>query len=84
MRSSIAAPRTVDIALRPCSAGLTLTIRDDGHGFDPEAACGDAGLGLQSMAARASRPAERVRARFSPRRDHLDLPHPAIPEQGKS
>lgn len=46
--------RAIDIALHPCRAGITLTIRDDGHGFDPETAR-DRGLGLRSMATRASR-----------------------------
>lgn len=46
--------REILIALRPDANGLTLTIRDDGHGFDPEEARGT-GIGLQSMASRAAR-----------------------------
>ena len=46
--------RKIDIALHPQSGGLKLTIRDDGRGFDPEEAR-DKGIGLQSMASRASR-----------------------------
>lgn len=44
----------IDIALLPQGGGLRLTIRDDGHGFDPEE-MRDSGIGLQSMASRASR-----------------------------
>ena len=75
--------RTVDIALRPCSAGLTLTIRDDGHGFDPEAAR-DAGLGLQSMAARASRLGGTFELCSAPGGTILTFRIPQSAEQGKS
>lgn len=72
--------RAVDIALRPCSTGLTLTIRDDGHGFDPEAAH-DRGLGLQSMAARASRLGGTFDLRSAPAGTALvfRIPHLAAP-----
>lgn len=46
--------REIDIALHPQGDGLRLAIRDDGHGFAPETAR-DKGIGLQSMASRASR-----------------------------
>ena len=40
--------RTITIDLKGTGGGLTLTITDDGVGFDPEAAAGT-GLGLTSM-----------------------------------
>lgn len=44
----------IDVALESCGIALTLTIRDNGHGFDP-ACVRDEGLGLRSMASRAAR-----------------------------
>lgn len=72
--------RAVDIVLRPCSTGLMLTIRDDGHGFDPEATR-DRGLGLQSMAARASRLGGTLDLGSAPGGTALTfrIPHPAAP-----
>ncbi|HEY9191915.1 MAG TPA: ATP-binding protein, partial [Methyloversatilis sp.] len=42
---------TVGITLNQDAGGLHLSVRDDGHGFDPEAiaAAPDRGLGLSSM-----------------------------------
>ncbi|WEK43610.1 MAG: ATP-binding protein [Candidatus Sphingomonas colombiensis] len=44
----------IDVALESCGTGLTLTVCDNGRGFDP-ACVRDQGLGLQSMASRAAR-----------------------------
>lgn len=44
----------IAVALEPSGAGLTLTISDNGRGFDP-AGVRDEGLGLSSMTARAAR-----------------------------
>lgn len=46
--------REIHILLQAHAEKLRLTIRDDGHGFDPEKATGP-GIGLQSMASRAAR-----------------------------
>ena len=73
--------RAVDIALQPCSAGLALTIEDDGHGFNPEEAR-NRGIGLQSMASRASRLGGTLDIRASREGTALTfrIPHIAAPD----
>ncbi len=48
-----AGARGVDLTLEPAAAGVRLSIRDDGSGFDPGAERGRPSLGLASMRERA-------------------------------
>ncbi len=56
----------VDLALEPARAGVRLSIRDDGAGFDPAADRGRPSLGLASMRERAELFGGRLDIRSSP------------------
>jgi PAS domain S-box-containing protein len=73
----------VTISLRPEPGLVTLTVADDGAGFDGEARAMAAGMGLASMRERAEAVGARARIESAPGRGTrvvVEVPHVALPQ----
>jgi signal transduction histidine kinase len=73
----------VTIALRPEPGLVTLTVADDGAGFDGEARAMAAGMGMASMRERAEAVGARARIESAPGRGTrviVEVPHVAAPQ----
>lgn len=79
-----AGPSRVEVRLAADGRWATLAVRDDGRGFDPEAAPPDAHYGLRSMRERAQELGGRLEVRSAPGRGtHVEVRVPLLRRTGE-